>query len=148
MSCLGCSLFLFSSHCLAGQDIVFFFHFFSRRYLSIPRMAPSLVGYFIFHLGKNQDLVNFAVLLAGLLLSITKTGLVCFCYFGSPAFAGDNEGAGWLVEVIGRRQQAGKYIFGGCASVFACIGIPGPLTFGVLWCQGDHWMEETGKLGG
>lgn len=98
--------------------------------------------------GKNQDLANFAVLLAGLLLSITKTGLVCFCYFGSPAFAGDNEGAGWLVEVIGRRQQAGKYIFGGCASVFACIVIPGPLTFGVLWCQGDHWMEETGKLGG
>lgn len=45
-----------------------------------------------------------------------------------------------------RRQQAGKYIFGGCASVFACIVIPGPLTFGVLWCQGDHWMEETAEL--
>lgn len=48
------ALFLFSSHCLAGQDIVFFFHFFSRRYLSIPRMALSLVGYFIFHLGKTR----------------------------------------------------------------------------------------------
>lgn len=109
---LGLLSFLFSSHCLAGQDIVFFFFFFliSSRGVPVHSSHGAKLGQILhFPSGRNQDLVNFAVLLAGLLLSITKTGLVCFGYFGSPAFAGDNEGAGWSVEVIGASKRASTY---------------------------------------
>ncbi|KAK0753593.1 hypothetical protein B0T18DRAFT_18669 [Schizothecium vesticola] len=85
------------------------FSFLLVAFLFIPRMAPTFGRILYFPCGRNQGLVNSAGLLAWLLFFISKTGLVCFCYFVSPAIDGDSKGGGWLVEVIGASKRASTY---------------------------------------
>jgi len=90
---------LFSSHCLAGQDIVFFI---SSR--GIP--VHSLHGAKLW----SDALFSMCRSLGVVVVFHLKDGVwICFCYFVSPAIAGDSEGGGWLVEIIGASKRASTY---------------------------------------